>query len=674
MATVTIYGNTNDGFISSSSTTYLTARSGGGSFSTDTSSTTFNVGETYNGITSTYTLYEGFIEFSTSAANIVSATSATLDLYLDTRSITNSQTFYVRQRDWGGTVTTADWVSGGSLSALTLAASYPFTTSTAVGAITFTSAAGMPGTINTTGPTRYVVSSGYVESGTSSTQTQYLVFRSGDYSGTTNQPKLTVTGTIATSSTFSGDAYIGKTFSSTVTGTANVKSLGVANNVKADGTVAPTNRAKYVTASTSGYVTVGAYNTDPKIASVYRSGDLIASGLTNTTYVDYDAPLNSGMTYRIDERQNYAGTVMGTSGLVGYWRMSDSSSNVRTYWLRDVRITVYGTPTTFADYSGNGLDLTVSGAPYPAGSSLLASDTDGAMSFTGSGSNGSSTSNLLKITGDVTVEAWVKIGSYTSNAANSGGEQIVRSGDGTAETFGFGINPTGTLAFSWVNSGTVNYAASTGTVSLANATHVAVTRSGTTVTYYINGSSAGTSTVTSATGAGGTFRIGSGGTTGTQFYGTIDEVAVYKRALTSTEIAAHYTSGTTALASTTYSNVTISVDDWMLVGPFGSLVVQASDATYARVDQTESFMVLGANYKRVQRGGVLGANVQLTAVVDSTVRDATVALVRSAAESYRPVYLKDPFGSVWQGTLGAIGIEYLPSGHVNLNLTFTEVS
>lgn len=119
MATLTVYPGAggNDGIVSSTNATYLTARAGSGLVVSDTSGVP-NVGQL--NILGNYSCYEMFVQFDTSALGasaIVSAASLKLVLILD--SSTNDFTNEARISNWGASLTTADWVAGASLSALT---------------------------------------------------------------------------------------------------------------------------------------------------------------------------------------------------------------------------------------------------------------------------------------------------------------------------------------------------------------------------------------------------------------------------------------------------------------------------------------------------------------------------------------------------------------------------
>jgi hypothetical protein len=98
------------------------------------------------------------------------------------------------------------------------------------------------------------------------------------------------------------------------------------------------------------------------------------------------------------------------------------------------------------------------------------------------------------------------------------------------------------LVHFWSDAGSPMHPRSTGTVTDMNWHHLAVTRSGTTLTFYIDGVEAGTTEVT------GSFnnnplplRIGTDGPewgVGSMFEGVIDDVRLYNRGLSAVEIQA----------------------------------------------------------------------------------------------------------------------------------------
>jgi len=147
-----------------------------------------------------YWVYEGFISFDTSAIGAGTVTSATLSLcpYQD-QSVTD-YTLYARARDWGASLTTADWVAGASLSGLTLLASVS-TVGISVGSYAaLSSESAFASNINTSGSTRIILTSSRHEAGNlPPTGLEYVAWYSAEASAA-YRPKLVVEYTAGISS------------------------------------------------------------------------------------------------------------------------------------------------------------------------------------------------------------------------------------------------------------------------------------------------------------------------------------------------------------------------------------------------------------------------------------------------------------------------------------------
>lgn len=124
MPTTNVYVDATDGQISCTSATYSNAREGTGTLSASTSATTGRVGQLLSG--SNYICYELFGRFDLISAGIGvgdTITGASLICNIRADSSTTDFTLEARTRDWGTSLTTADYVAGSSLSGLTLLAS-----------------------------------------------------------------------------------------------------------------------------------------------------------------------------------------------------------------------------------------------------------------------------------------------------------------------------------------------------------------------------------------------------------------------------------------------------------------------------------------------------------------------------------------------------------------------
>lgn len=148
-------------------------------------------------------------------------------------------------------------------------------------------------------------------------------------------------------------------------------------------------------------------------------------------------------------------------------------------------------------------------------------------------------SDSLDIIGDITIEAWIN---PTTIAGDQRGIVSKREFDNSKVSYVFFLQPNGHLEFFANNGAASQFVQSTGIVPTNTFTHVAVTISGTALTLFINGvpDIAATFSVTRPATAG-RLTIGKPeDNTGAvnAFAGSIDELSLYKRALSSTEILA----------------------------------------------------------------------------------------------------------------------------------------
>jgi hypothetical protein len=195
--------------------------------------------------------------------------------------------------------------------------------------------------------------------------------------------------------------------------------------------------------------------------------------------------------------------------------------------------------------------------------SVIAGDSDGAVTFSGTGTNDNSyafvprVSPLLTIQAPFTLEAWI-------NPANNVYSIVVGEGGGTGLNGGpnYGGFQMGLGLSSGANAFQMNYYTGVGTAQNdeieANLLytpsqwyHYVVTYDGTNSIFYIDGTNIFSATSTYAADTWSPLAIGAGkwdfGQIGgiRWFAGTEDEVAVYTNALMPAEVANHYLAGTT---------------------------------------------------------------------------------------------------------------------------------
>ncbi len=204
---------------------------------------------------------------------------------------------------------------------------------------------------------------------------------------------------------------------------------------------------------------------------------------------------------------------------VSYWRLGETGGTV-------------------AADSADGNTGTITGGVTLGIPGALPNDTNTAMTFNGTDGyiSGLDTANL-DILGNLTVEAWANpsVLNNTSGAVFNKGVYQYR----------LGINNNawrGSVFFRGVA-----YDVSSPTLTVPGTwDYLVLTRNSTTLTLYVNSVSVATLTIPSGNIATSTgiFAIGRKSSTVTNFFnGSIDEIAVYNKALTPDRILAHYTAG-----------------------------------------------------------------------------------------------------------------------------------
>lgn len=191
----TVFADASDGYLSSSDSAYATARAGAALAAT-TGATDLQVDQFSNG--STRFIRVSYVSFDTSAisdSDVVS--SVALDLWLTTDSSTTDFTVEARDYDWGATLTTTDWVAGASVSGLPLSASLATSGIGSTGAYkTFTSDPSFTSVTNIkTGIVHLLLHSSRFRNGDAPANgvTEGVNFQEADNTGTTQDPKLTIT-------------------------------------------------------------------------------------------------------------------------------------------------------------------------------------------------------------------------------------------------------------------------------------------------------------------------------------------------------------------------------------------------------------------------------------------------------------------------------------------------
>jgi len=192
--TTTVFGDATDGRVySTATTTYANARSGSSGLAASVSEGFINLGQTLS--VGDYICQQGFFAFDTSS---IPDTDNVTDVVFSLWNIndpTNDFILEARVNNWGAAVTTADWIAGASLSALTLLASGDTsglpTDDTAYWALTSTGA--FVSNIVKTGLTYFMCCSDDQTLGNAPTGTDRMIPLLSEEAGTTKDPKLVVT-------------------------------------------------------------------------------------------------------------------------------------------------------------------------------------------------------------------------------------------------------------------------------------------------------------------------------------------------------------------------------------------------------------------------------------------------------------------------------------------------
>ncbi len=186
-----------------------------------------------------------------------------------------------------------------------------------------------------------------------------------------------------------------------------------------------------------------------------------------------------------------------------------------------------GTGTTATDASGAGNTGAIAGASWDAAGKF-----GSALSFNGTSNmvtvNDAST---LDLTTALTLEAWVK------PSALAGWRTVLMKETASGLAYAMYASDTANHASGWIRRSSDVSAISASTLPLNTWSHLAVTYDGATLRLFVNGVQAASRAVTGATATSAApLRIGGNSIWSEYFAGLIDEVRIYNRALTATQI------------------------------------------------------------------------------------------------------------------------------------------
>ncbi len=245
------------------------------------------------------------------------------------------------------------------------------------------------------------------------------------------------------------------------------------------------------------------------------------------------------------------------SGLVGAWGFDEGSG------------------TSVADSSGHDLSGIVSGASWVAGKY------NGALSFNGGSTWVTVADNaLLHLTNGMTLEAWVN----PAASAADWSDVLMKERSGGLSYALYGFDGAGSPPGAWLNKSGSDYSAEGASALPANTwSYLAGTYDGSKLRLYVNGALVSTTSVSGTmTSSTSVLRIGGDSIWGEYFNGLIDEVRIYNRALSASEIATDMNTPITWTVADATTSAQTSVQGSALVmvpaiAPFSSTAIPVRD-------------------------------------------------------------------------------------------------
>jgi Concanavalin A-like lectin/glucanases superfamily len=222
----------------------------------------------------------------------------------------------------------------------------------------------------------------------------------------------------------------------------------------------------------------------------------------------------------------YGTTIVRETGLVAYWPLDEVSGTT----ARDILGNFDGTYVNSPSLGQGGIP-----GAGAAGSALFANASSQYVQVVAGGGSG------LDLTGDVTVEAWVK-----PSVANFAGIISRQNSSGGSSQYGLSLDGSAHWTFAIGNGG-----ANSGLPDLTQFTHMVGVCRGSNVELWLNAACLGTGTQ-NGRGSGASYvTIGTGadGTNGF-FSGNICQAAIYNVALSPAKIFQHYLAGMFAKITT----------------------------------------------------------------------------------------------------------------------------
>jgi DNA-binding beta-propeller fold protein YncE len=214
-------------------------------------------------------------------------------------------------------------------------------------------------------------------------------------------------------------------------------------------------------------------------------------------------------------QSSYSGAVSSTPGLVGYWRLGESSGTVA------------------CDFTANHDNGTYLGGVTLGTPGAISGDPDTALTLNGTtGQVSVPSASSLNVGDNFTIEAWVKRG-----ASKTGSNEVIASKQEGSWALMFNEADQLTLRRStYGNIATANVA----TTDTTGWHYAVATKNGSSIHLYLDGTDV-TGTIANQTMTNNTEPLAIGQSSGSaNLKGSIDEVALYNTALTPTQITQHY--------------------------------------------------------------------------------------------------------------------------------------
>jgi hypothetical protein len=254
------------------------------------------------------------------------------------------------------------------------------------------------------------------------------------------------------------------------------------------------------------------------------AGQTITMGIFTTTYegeyAEWIPTFKLGKDYTVDEWASWSASL--TTGLRLYVGLNESSGTTAIDYMNNFNGTYLNTPT-----------LAVSGK-YQNAIGLDAGSSE-AVNFTTTTGN-----SLVFSSGEFTLSFWVNVTGTTA------GEHLIGKIGPAGESYnGFMVNRVASnkLSIYQANSGSAVFT-STNVINGSIWKHVVLKKEGTNLSLWINGTYDSSATSTGSSNTTNPFRIGPNPTWGNYPTARFDEVALFNRSLSQTEIETLWDSGT----------------------------------------------------------------------------------------------------------------------------------